>query len=162
MRKGIAASCFPTFTDSKMRFRMQRLAREVSKCSVELSNSLKTQKRTLSQVSTEPSSSHTTGATPSKPRPSPTKGTNPKPKTESKKRPPVAWPQRPGQDPAELEAHFHKTAIEYPYFVPRNSNGCVPVFSDFKSNRTREITLIRNVEGNVQASVFALYKVSNI
>ncbi|PVF96046.1 hypothetical protein CPB86DRAFT_871560 [Serendipita vermifera] len=69
----------------------------------------------------------------------------------TEKRPPVAWPQRPGQDPSELTAHLKKTAIQYPYFVPRNSNGCVPVYSDFKNNRTKELTLIRNVEGNVQA-----------
>ena len=73
----------------------------------------------------------------------------PKLKKPAKKRLPVAWPQRPGQDAAEMTAHLRKTAIEYPYFVPRNSNGCVPVYSDFKSNKTREITLIRNVEGNV-------------
>ncbi|KAG8779176.1 hypothetical protein FRC20_010220 [Serendipita sp. 405] len=50
-----------------------------------------------------------------------------------------------------MTAHLQKTAIEYPYFVPRNSNGCVPVYSDFRNNRTRQLTLIRNVEGNVQA-----------
>jgi hypothetical protein len=71
-----------------------------------------------------------------------------------KERPPVEWPQRPGQDPSEMAAHLKKTAIEYPYFIPRNSNGCVPVYSDFKNNRTRELTLIRNVQGNVQVRIY--------
>jgi large subunit ribosomal protein L49 len=50
----------------------------------------------------------------------------------------------------ELVANKKKTAIQYPYFVPRNSNGAVPVYSDFKNQRSRNLTLIRNVEGNVQ------------
>jgi hypothetical protein len=51
---------------------------------------------------------------------------------------------------SELVANKKKTAIQYPYFVPRNSNGAVPVYSDFKNQRSRNLTLIRNVEGNVQ------------
>jgi Mitochondrial large subunit ribosomal protein (Img2) len=133
---------------------MQRLTKGLEKCSIGLSNSFKPQKRLLSEVAKQSSStpqtmgSGTLAQRPKSQKPR-TEREAPKLKKSAKKRPPVAWPQRPGQDPAEMNVHLQKTAIEYPYFVPRNSNGCVPVYSDFKSNKTREITLIRNVEGNV-------------
>jgi Mitochondrial large subunit ribosomal protein (Img2) len=133
---------------------MQRLTKGVEKYSIGLSKSFNTQKRLLSEAPKQTSSTPQMMENASlaqqpkfqKPR---AEREAPKLKRSAKKRPPVAWPQRPGQDPAETTAHLQKTAIEYPYFVPRNSNGCVPVYSDFKSNKTREITLIRNVEGNV-------------
>ena len=138
-------------------YRMQGLARGIPRCLLGLPKSFKVYKRSLSDA-TAPSSSgqQTIGENDAPPPSRPSKFEAKRPeggadqvKKKSRKRSPVAWPQRPDQDPAEMTAHLHKTAIEYPYFVPRNSNGCVPVYSDFKNNRTREITLIRNVEGNV-------------
>jgi hypothetical protein len=132
---------------------MQRLTKGVEKYSIGLSNSFKTQKRLLSEVAKQSSTPQTVenaslAQQPKSQKPRAEREA-PKLKKSAKKRPPVAWPQRPGQDPAQMTAHLQKTAVEYPYFVPRNSNGCVPVYSDFKSNKTREITLIRNVEGSV-------------
>ncbi|CAG8525417.1 17377_t:CDS:2 [Acaulospora colombiana] len=60
----------------------------------------------------------------SPPSPGATTSTQEERTAKTEKRPPVAWPQRPGQDPSELTAHLKKTAIQYPYSVPRNSNGC--------------------------------------
>ena len=133
---------------------MQRLTKGIAKCSIGLSNTFKAQKRLLSEVAKQPSSTpqmveNASSAQRPKSQKIRAEREAPKLKKSAKKRPPVAWPQRPGQDPAEMTTHLRKTAIEYPYFVPRNSNGCVPVYSDFKNNKTREITLIRNVEGNV-------------
>ncbi|CAG7853743.1 SubName: Full=Uncharacterized protein {ECO:0000313/EMBL:CCA68010.1} [Serendipita indica DSM 11827] len=51
--------------------------------------------------------------------------------------------------PSELPRQ--KTTVSYPYFVPRNTNGAIPVYSDFKNSRTRELVHIRNVEGDLQA-----------
>jgi hypothetical protein len=146
---------------------MQRLTTGVRECSLGLSALFKVQKRLLSEaVKQTASTQQTIETTPLPQRPKSqtprTKVGSSQPKKSAKKRPPVAWPQRPGQDPAERTAHLHKTAIEYPYFVPRNSSGCVPVFSDFKNNKTREITLIRNVEGNVNVSTFYDWEASNL
>ncbi|EKM82816.1 hypothetical protein AGABI1DRAFT_111384 [Agaricus bisporus var. burnettii JB137-S8] len=33
------------------------------------------------------------------------------------------------------------------YFVPRNANGNLPVYTDIRNNGTRDLTLIRNVQG---------------
>ncbi|KAF9001916.1 mitochondrial large subunit ribosomal protein-domain-containing protein [Cyathus striatus] len=38
--------------------------------------------------------------------------------------------------------------IRYPYFIPRNSNGNLPVYSDIRNSGTRLQVLIRNVDGN--------------
>lgn len=57
---------------------------------------------------------------------------------------------RPKETPGE---NYKKTSIEYPYFVPRNSKGSVPVYSDIRNNHTKHLTLIRNVEGSVLVSV---------
>jgi len=40
--------------------------------------------------------------------------------------------------------------VKYPYYVPRNSRGSLPVYSDIRNNGTRILVLIRNVEGNVE------------
>ena len=42
------------------------------------------------------------------------------------------------------------TPVRYPYYVPRNSQGSLPVYSDIRNNGTRILVLIRNVEGNVE------------
>ncbi|KAI0035743.1 mitochondrial large subunit ribosomal protein-domain-containing protein [Vararia minispora EC-137] len=38
-----------------------------------------------------------------------------------------------------------------PYFVPRNSRGSLPVYSDIRNGGTRHLVLIRNVQGDIQA-----------
>lgn len=37
------------------------------------------------------------------------------------------------------------------YFVPRNANGNLPVYSDIRNNGTRYLVLIRGVDGKAQA-----------
>ncbi|KAI0306782.1 hypothetical protein B0F90DRAFT_1623749 [Multifurca ochricompacta] len=38
-----------------------------------------------------------------------------------------------------------------PYFVPRNSRGSLPVYSDVHNNGTQYLISVRNVEGNIKA-----------
>ncbi|PFH50061.1 hypothetical protein AMATHDRAFT_125960, partial [Amanita thiersii Skay4041] len=38
--------------------------------------------------------------------------------------------------------------VQYPYFVPRNTRGNLPVYTDIRNAGSRYITLIRNVDGN--------------
>lgn len=40
----------------------------------------------------------------------------------------------------------------YPYFIPRNSRGSLPVYSDIRNGGTRYLNLIRNVDGDVNVS----------
>jgi len=40
--------------------------------------------------------------------------------------------------------------VRYPYYVPRNSRGSLPVYSDIRNNGTRILLLIRHVEGDVE------------
>lgn len=51
-------------------------------------------------------------------------------------------------------------AIKYPFFVPRNSNGNLPVYTDIRNGGTRILVSIRNVDGNASvrpmSSVFCL------
>ncbi|TFK29777.1 hypothetical protein FA15DRAFT_663038 [Coprinopsis marcescibilis] len=42
-------------------------------------------------------------------------------------------------------------AVKYPYFVPRNTNGNLPVYSDIRNAGTRLVVQVRNVDGNVNA-----------
>ncbi|KAI0341844.1 hypothetical protein BDW22DRAFT_1332221 [Trametopsis cervina] len=46
-------------------------------------------------------------------------------------------------------------AVKYPYFVPRNSQGSIPVYTDYR-NHNKVVTLIRNVEGNLDALISEL------
>ncbi|KAH9001497.1 hypothetical protein EDB92DRAFT_1827022 [Lactarius akahatsu] len=39
-----------------------------------------------------------------------------------------------------------------PYFVPRNTRGSLPVYSDVRNGGTRYLISVRNVEGNIKAS----------
>ena len=39
--------------------------------------------------------------------------------------------------------------VQYPYYIPRNTRGSLPVYSDIRNNGTRILVQIRNVEGNV-------------
>ncbi|TFY63519.1 hypothetical protein EVG20_g6280 [Dentipellis fragilis] len=41
--------------------------------------------------------------------------------------------------------------VQYPYFVPRNTRGSLPVYSDVRNAGGRFLILIRNVEGNAHA-----------
>ena len=45
--------------------------------------------------------------------------------------------------------------MRYPFFVPRNSRGSLPVYTDIKNNGTRQLVLIRNVEGNANVRDFS-------
>lgn len=42
-------------------------------------------------------------------------------------------------------------ATQLPYHVPRNNRGSVPVYTDIRNAGTRHLTLIRNVQGNIDA-----------
>ncbi|KIK63633.1 hypothetical protein GYMLUDRAFT_40701 [Collybiopsis luxurians FD-317 M1] len=44
-----------------------------------------------------------------------------------------------------------RSPVHYPFFVPRNSNGCLPVYSDIRNGRTRFLLTIRNVNGDASA-----------
>ena len=39
--------------------------------------------------------------------------------------------------------------VQYPYYIPRNTRGSLPVYSDIRNNGTRILVQIRNVEGNI-------------
>lgn len=44
--------------------------------------------------------------------------------------------------------------VSYPYFVPRNTRGNLPVYTDIRNGGTRYIVLVRNVDGNVNVCKF--------
>ncbi|KAI5124348.1 hypothetical protein M0805_008955 [Coniferiporia weirii] len=39
--------------------------------------------------------------------------------------------------------------VTYKYFVPRNSRGSLPVYSDIRNGGTRHLVLVKNIRGNV-------------
>jgi len=39
--------------------------------------------------------------------------------------------------------------LSHPYFVPRNSRGSLPVYSDIRNGGTRYLVLVKNVHGNI-------------
>ncbi|KAG6889712.1 hypothetical protein C0992_004341 [Termitomyces sp. T32_za158] len=41
--------------------------------------------------------------------------------------------------------------IRYPYFVPRNTRGSLPVYTDVRNGGTRYLVLVRNVDGKPDA-----------
>jgi len=41
----------------------------------------------------------------------------------------------------------------YPYFVPRNSNGSLPVYTDIRNAGTRYLVLLRNIDGDANVSL---------
>lgn len=43
--------------------------------------------------------------------------------------------------------------VKYPFFVPRNSNGNLPVYSDIRNGGTRLLVTIRNVDGNASVCI---------
>ena len=42
------------------------------------------------------------------------------------------------------------SSSQYPYLVPRNSRGSLPVYSDVRNGGSRCLISIRNVEGNIK------------
>jgi len=40
--------------------------------------------------------------------------------------------------------------VQYPYYVPRNTRGSLPVYSEIRNNGTRVQVLIRNIDGNAE------------
>ncbi|KAL6309016.1 mitochondrial large subunit ribosomal protein-domain-containing protein [Sparassis latifolia] len=40
---------------------------------------------------------------------------------------------------------------QLPYHVPRNTRGSIPVYTDIRNGGTQHLTLIRNIEGNIDA-----------
>lgn len=46
--------------------------------------------------------------------------------------------------------------VQYPYYIPRNTRGSLPVYSDIRNNGTRILVQIRNIEGNVEVMPFAI------
>ena len=45
---------------------------------------------------------------------------------------------------------------KHPFFVPRNSNGNLPVYSDIRNGGTRLLVTIRNVDGNASVCIVSL------
>jgi large subunit ribosomal protein L49 len=43
--------------------------------------------------------------------------------------------------------------VKHPFFVPRNSNGNLPVYSDIRNGGTRLLVTIRNVDGNASVCI---------
>ncbi|KAG6832695.1 hypothetical protein H0H92_012267 [Tricholoma furcatifolium] len=41
-------------------------------------------------------------------------------------------------------------SLKYPYFIPRNSRGNLPVYTDVRNGGTRYLILVRNIDGNPQ------------
>ncbi|KAF9072928.1 mitochondrial large subunit ribosomal protein-domain-containing protein [Rhodocollybia butyracea] len=46
---------------------------------------------------------------------------------------------------------LQRTSVHYPYFVPRNSNGSLPVYTDIRNGGTRFLLSIRNIDGDASA-----------
>ncbi|KAF5330913.1 hypothetical protein D9619_005849 [Psilocybe cf. subviscida] len=55
------------------------------------------------------------------------------------------------QPPTTASKSKAPKAQKLPYFVPRNTRGNLPVYSDFKNQGSRQLVHIRNIEGNVNA-----------
>ena len=53
------------------------------------------------------------------------------------------------------DAPIPKKTVTHSYFVPRNTKGNLPVYTDVRNAGGRYLVLIRNVEGNVAVSVSA-------
>jgi len=49
---------------------------------------------------------------------------------------------------SQVVAESNSEAKKLPYFIPRNTRGNVPVYSDVRNNGTRYLLYLRNVEGN--------------
>ncbi|TRM62687.1 mitochondrial large subunit ribosomal protein-domain-containing protein [Schizophyllum amplum] len=49
-----------------------------------------------------------------------------------------------------------QTTVQHPFFVPRNSRGSLPVYTDVRNGGGRYFVQIRNVEGDAHALAKAL------
>ena len=45
-------------------------------------------------------------------------------------------------------------AVQHTYFVPRNTRGSVPVYTDIRNNGTRYLVEIRNVTGDTSVRLY--------
>ncbi|CAG8519771.1 10798_t:CDS:2 [Paraglomus brasilianum] len=52
-------------------------------------------------------------------------------------------------DPPKIDPN--RPIVQYPYFVERSRYGELPVYYCIKNGRTRQLTTIRRIEGNLQA-----------
>lgn len=43
--------------------------------------------------------------------------------------------------------------VRHPYFVSRTANNSLPVYTDIRNGRTRHLTIIRRIEGNVDVCI---------
>ncbi|KAJ4467475.1 mitochondrial large subunit ribosomal protein-domain-containing protein [Lentinula edodes] len=50
-----------------------------------------------------------------------------------------------------LSSPTQQPLVHQPYFVPRNSNGSLPVYTDIRNGGTRLLLTIRNIDGNITA-----------
>lgn len=55
---------------------------------------------------------------------------------------------------ASQPAAVQLPSLQYPYFVPRNTRGNLPVYTDVRNGGTRYLVMIRNVDGNANVSRF--------
>jgi large subunit ribosomal protein L49 len=46
----------------------------------------------------------------------------------------------------------HEEFVRHPYFVPRNTRGSLPVYTDVRNGGTRYLMLIRNIDGDANVS----------
>ena len=47
-----------------------------------------------------------------------------------------------------------RAAVQHTYFVPRNTRGSVPVYTDIRNNGTRYLVEIRNVTGDTSVRLY--------
>ncbi|KAL1746080.1 mitochondrial large subunit ribosomal protein-domain-containing protein [Schizophyllum fasciatum] len=57
---------------------------------------------------------------------------------------------------ADAVTHAGQRAVAHPFFVPRNSRGSLPVYSDIRNGGGRYLVLVRNVDGDANALASAL------
>jgi hypothetical protein len=56
---------------------------------------------------------------------------------------------------AQLATHKTTSVQEFhPYFIPRNTRGNLPVYTDIRNGGTRYLVLLRNVDGNINVCYF--------
>jgi hypothetical protein len=44
------------------------------------------------------------------------------------------------------------------YFVPRNSQGNLPVYTDFRNNGARHFVLVRNIDGSAEVDDYIVHR----
>ncbi|KAG6854933.1 hypothetical protein C0991_009756 [Blastosporella zonata] len=50
-----------------------------------------------------------------------------------------------------LSTASNPSTVKYPYFIPRNSRGNLPIYTDVRNGGTRYLILVRNVDGKTDA-----------